>query len=112
MRLRLVFINPIGGIGGGERILLSIARTIQECRLPIDVGVVLLGDGALRAGLADLGVDVRVVPLPATAASFGDTSLRGASRLASLAALLNLTKNTAPSLFRFIRQVRSSLNDL
>ncbi len=108
MKPRLLFINPVGTIGGAEQVLLSMARQLGQ----YDVSAVLLSDGPLRDRLAALGVDVRVLELPASAAEFGDSKLRGQSRLTSVATIASSGILGTPGVLKFIRRARTLLRKL
>jgi glycosyltransferase involved in cell wall biosynthesis len=105
-------LNPIGGIGGAERILLAVARQVRRQQPGLALAAVLLGDGPLVEALEKLGVDVRVLPLSTAAAELGDTQLRGRSRLQRLAALAQSGLSAGPDMLRFSRKLRLLLQDL
>jgi glycosyltransferase involved in cell wall biosynthesis len=73
----ILFLNPIGNIGGAERVLLTaIAGLRRECP-SAEVHLVCLSDGPLLAEAAKLGAKVEVVPAPRSLSSAGDSQLRG-----------------------------------
>lgn len=112
MRPRIIFLNPIGGIGGAERILLATAKHLQQHADRLAVSAVLLGPGPLQAALEAYGVTVYVLPLSDDAAELGDTKLRGRSKLQRLATLAASGFFAGPSLLRFTRKLRMLFNAL
>lgn len=56
-RLRVTVVTPFGVLGGAERWLLAVLGATRR----LDVDVILLGDGPLRARLTGLGIPTRVV---------------------------------------------------
>ena len=85
--MRITFLNPIGEVGGGERVLLAAIRGAREHLPGARLDVVLFADGPLRAEAERLGAAVTVVPLPVSLARLGDTRLRDNGRPGSLARL-------------------------
>ena len=78
--MRIVFFNPVGEIGGAERVLLLLLAELKNCDSRNDAAkiepLVLLGsDGPLRNEAERLGIAVDVLPLPAALLAFGDSQL-------------------------------------
>lgn len=74
---RILYVSPVGCIGGAERILLESIREVRRLRPDWQLSVVMLAEGPLRQALADLGAHVEVVALPAAAAAKGDSPTAG-----------------------------------
>ncbi len=74
-RLRVVYLDHIAQLSGGE---LALLRTLPALLADVEPIVVLGEDGPLRAKLEQLGIDVRVVPL---AGSVRNTRRQAATRL-------------------------------
>ena len=64
--MRITFLNPIGEVGGAERVLLAAIRGASKHLPGARLDVVLFADGPLRAEAERLGATVAVVPLPAS----------------------------------------------
>lgn len=105
----IVFVNPVGVIGGAERVLLA---TVDAVRKHAHVTVLLLGSGPLEAALSERGVAVRVLPLPPTLSGLGDSQLRNSGRLRSLARLAITAIAVSPHFVKFLRQFRTILREL
>lgn len=107
--MKLAYLNPVGVIGGAERVLLAAIRAVTP-RLPaFQPHVILFADGPLRLDAEKLGAAVHVVPLPARLAGLGDTQLRGAGRGAALARLGWTAVTAAPGGWDFLRRLRATL---
>ena len=74
-RLRVVYLDHVAQLSGGE---LALLRTLPALLKEVEPIVVLGEDGPLRAKLEALGIDVRVVPL---AGSVRNTRRHTATRL-------------------------------
>ena len=85
--MRITFLNPIGEVGGGERVLLASIRGAREHLPGARLDVVLFAGGPLEEEAERLGAAVTVVPLPVSLARLGDTRLRDNGRPSSLARL-------------------------
>ena len=75
--MRITFLNPVGVLGGAERVLLTTLRALREHWPETELRLIQLGEGQLQAEAEALGVDVYVAPLPERLAGAGDTLLRG-----------------------------------
>jgi glycosyltransferase involved in cell wall biosynthesis len=115
--MRITFLNPIGQIGGAERVLLASIRSARDHIPGSRATVVLFAGGPLEAEARRLGATVTLVPLPASLAGLGDTRLRAAG--AGLGrgrprALANLgfgcaALAEAPAAVGFVRRMRAAL---
>lgn len=108
----VLFLNPVGVIGGAERVLLSAVDAVRRLRPSWRVSVVLLDGGPLEERLADLGVDVHVVSLPPAFSRLGDTQLRAGNAASRLWQLAWTTLKSAPSGWNFLRRLRRVVRDL
>ncbi len=111
--MRITFLNPIGEVGGGERVLLAAIRGAREHLPGARLDVVLFAGGPLEAAAERLGAAVTVVPLPVSLARLGDTRLRDKdnSRPGSLARLGFgwAALGEAPAAVGFVRRLRAAL---
>ncbi|MCS6975605.1 MAG: glycosyltransferase family 4 protein [Gemmatales bacterium] len=71
--MRIVYLNPVGVIGGAERVLLTAAAEISRREPAAELYAVLGGHGPLAESLSRLGVTVHVLPLPKRVESLGDS---------------------------------------
>ncbi len=96
-RLRVVYLDHVAQLSGGE---LALLRTLPALLADVEPIVVLGEDGPLRVKLEELGIDVRVVPL---AGSVRNTRRHAATRL-SPGQLLTLA--------RYLMTLRALLREL
>jgi glycosyltransferase involved in cell wall biosynthesis len=75
--VRLLFLNPIGNVGGAERVLLTAIAGVKRERPDAGVRVVALAGGPLLDAARELGAEAEVVPLPAAFGELGDSRPRG-----------------------------------
>jgi glycosyltransferase involved in cell wall biosynthesis len=109
--MRLTFLNPVGVVGGGERVLLAAARQVRRLRPDWPVSAVLAGDGPLAPALAALGAEVVVRPQPAALAGAGDTQLR-AGGVGKLLGLARRAAAAGPAGWGYLRRLRADLRRL
>jgi glycosyltransferase involved in cell wall biosynthesis len=76
--MRLLFVNPIGHVGGAEKVLLALLRELST-RHDYQLHLIMLSDGPLVNIAQELGVTVNVLPLPERLNQAGDSSGRGSS---------------------------------
>ena len=105
----VVFVNPVGVIGGAERVLLA---AVDAVRTHARVTVILLGAGPLEAALRERGVVVRVLPLPPALSGLGDSQLRNRGKRMALARLTITAIAVSPHAMKFLQQFRTMLREL
>jgi glycosyltransferase involved in cell wall biosynthesis len=104
--VRVLFLNPVGELGGGERSLLDLVAALRDEQPALTVGVIAGTDGPLLAKASALGAWTDLVRLPASMAGLGDSSLRSGQGAVQLAAgLLRATQQSA----RYAAQLRQSI---
>ena len=108
--MRITFLNPIGEVGGAERILLTAIRGARDYLPGARFDVILFAGGPLEAEASQLGAAVTVVPLPASLAGLGDSRLRGHDRSCTLNGLGFgwAALGEAPAAIRFVRRLRAA----
>lgn len=75
--MRILFLNPIGNIGGAERVLLTAVAGVRKASPGAVIRIISLSDGPLLKDAASLGAEVEVIPSPASVSALGDSQLRG-----------------------------------
>jgi len=73
--LRILYLNPIGQLGGAERSLIDLLRSLHDHDRSLELSVLSLAEGPLNDAVRELGIEVRVVPLPPALARLGDSGL-------------------------------------
>lgn len=77
---RVVFANPIGGLGGAELFLLEMMSQVRERCPEWELHLIAGADGPLLERTAALGITVHLVSLPARLASLGDSVVHAAGQ--------------------------------
>jgi len=72
--MRILYLNPIGELGGAEKSLLDILATLRAAEPEWRLGLIAGGAGPLVTKAGGLGVTARVVALPASIAGLGDAA--------------------------------------
>jgi glycosyltransferase involved in cell wall biosynthesis len=104
--MKVLFLNPIGELGGAERGLLALIASLKKCAPQLEVSVLALGLGPLVEEARALGATARVLPLPLTVSRLGDsggvdlvhTTMAGARLLVWLPALARQIRQEAPDI--------------
>jgi glycosyltransferase involved in cell wall biosynthesis len=105
MHPRILFVNPLGELGGSERSLLDAMSSLLAVAHPPEVKLLLLADGELGVRARALGVPVSVLPLPKPLAELGESSADGAGARALLRTALRTLAFTPGYALAFRRRV-------
>ena len=107
--MRIAFLSVSAEMGGSEVSLLELVRGLRRLAPRVEPTVVVPREGPLAARIIDAGGAVRVLPMPAALASFGEWSLRGASAIArGSGALLHAAGALGP----YRRALRALLDEI
>jgi len=71
--VKLLFLNPIGNIGGAERVLLTAIAGVKRELPTATIRVLALSDGPLLPAVRELGAEAEVFPLPNGLGEMGDS---------------------------------------
>ncbi|MEH2364416.1 glycosyltransferase family 4 protein [Nostoc sp.] len=109
--MKIVFVNPVGVIGGAERSLLTMLATLNT-QPNIQLHLIVGTDGALIEQAEKLGVQVTLLKLPEELNQLGDSAFKGNSKaMATFILLLRLVK-ILPSIGKYLREFGRSLREL
>jgi glycosyltransferase involved in cell wall biosynthesis len=75
--LRILFLNPVGVLGGAERALLDLLACLRRFDPALSLHLLAGTEGPLLDEARSLGVDSRLLPLPERLSALGDSGLRG-----------------------------------
>lgn len=110
--MKIVFLNPVGAIGGAERVLLTILAALLTAQPNIQLYLIVGTDGPLIEQAQKLGVQVKVLKLPEELNQLGDSAFKGNNKaIAGLILLLRLIK-ILPSISKYIQEFKRSLREL
>jgi len=82
--VKVLFVNPIGQLGGAEHALLDLIASLKDCAPSVRASLLTFEEGPLLGEAAALGATTAVVPLPQRIAALGDSG--GVDVFASLLA--------------------------
>ena len=75
--MRITYVSPSAGLGGAERVLLSMLSAGAQALPEFAPAVVLCENGPLAEQACALGAEVAVVPMPEELATLGDSGAGG-----------------------------------
>jgi glycosyltransferase involved in cell wall biosynthesis len=110
--MRILFVNPVGQIGGAERVLLDCIASIRQLEPEHDLHLLLMDDGPLAQEARRLGAMVKVLPAPGVIRVLGDSAIGPQGRLGARVRLLAGVVRAAPATWRYVRQLRCALGDI
>ena len=108
--MKIVFVNPVGVIGGAERVLLTMLTTLNT-QPNIQLHLIVGTNGALIEQAQKLGIQVTLLKLPEELNQLGDSAFKGNSTIAIFILLLRLVK-ILPSIGKYLREFERSLREL
>jgi len=108
MHVRIAFLSVSAAFGGSESVLWQLVRGMRRLARAPDCTAIVPREGVLAQRLREIGAAVRVLPMPAGLASFGEWSLRGASAAKKGAAMLSAAAWTGP----YQRALQSLLTEI
>ena len=85
----ILFVNPVGALGGAERVLLALLAGLRQSAPDLPVRVLTFGPGPLLERAQDLGATVELLPLPAALAELGEGGA-GGGKLAAVRRLVRV----------------------
>jgi glycosyltransferase involved in cell wall biosynthesis len=107
--VKILFLNPIAKLGGAERSLLDLIRSLRQATDSVEVTVGAFAAGPLLDAASSMGCDVLVIPLPPALVRLGDSGLSDftgrKSRLLGILGALALAPGFALRLRRELRRV-------
>jgi glycosyltransferase involved in cell wall biosynthesis len=108
--MKLLYLNPLGQVGGAERALLDTIATVRRARPAWEIQLLLGQDGPLAAQAKGIVDHVRVLPFPARLARLGDASMadRSVGSLQGMSLILRLMTDGASSA-PYIRQLGKTI---
>jgi glycosyltransferase involved in cell wall biosynthesis len=109
--LRILFLNPVGVLGGAERALLDLLACLRTLEPAFSLHLLTGTEGPLLEQARALGVSARVLPLPEPLSALGDSGLRGGGA----GAVWGFARSLAPApglVAGYLRQLRREVRAL
>lgn len=75
--MRILFLTPLGEIGGAERVLLNTIASLRRTGSELDIHVIVGAGGALLTALNESGAKARLLRMPRSLAALGEHALAG-----------------------------------
>jgi glycosyltransferase involved in cell wall biosynthesis len=110
--MRILFVNPIGDMGGGERVLLANLRALRQAQPDWQLYLLLCGSGPLTELAQELGVEVKVLSLPDRLSQSGDSGLKGQGKLTAIIKLVSGLAIALPALLNYLITLRHTLRTI
>jgi glycosyltransferase involved in cell wall biosynthesis len=101
--MKLLYLNPIGSLGGAERSLLDAMTAIRDAQPQWRLQLIAGTDGDLIAGVREIGAEARVLSLPGAVTRLGDA---GAGNLISIVAVAARVAASGPRLIGYFKRLR------
>lgn len=110
--VRVLFLNPLGGLGGAERSLLDLLVSLRASGLPVEPRLLLMADGELARRVRELGIPVDLMPMPAPLASLGEFRRDRGPRARRALHLAESARVTVPYLLALRGAIRRARPDV
>jgi hypothetical protein len=110
--MKIVFVNPVGVIGGAERALLTILAALGTAQPNIQLYLIVCTDGPLVEKAQEVGVQVKILPLPEQVTQLGDSGLKGKNRLTAGLILLFRVATILPAIAQYLAQLRQTIQEI
>lgn len=111
--MKLLFLNPLGQIGGAERVLLDMLALLRQARPSWEISLLVGQEGPLAEQAAALANQVVVVPFPAQLARLGDAAASGGG-IASFRAirLIGRALTNGAATRSYVRRLREAVGHI
>src|SRR5207237_642485 len=110
--MRIVYLNPVGVLGGAERCLLYLMTAVRQAEPKAELQLLVLTDGPLIHLAENLGVRTRLVPMPEEMAVVGDSSLNGGRRRGGAWLPWSQALPAVPATLQYVTRLRKVLEDV
>jgi len=107
----VVFVNPVGALGGAERMLLAMISALQYEDQDIEIHLIVGAEGGLVEAAQKLGAKVRVLPIPAQVNKLGDSGIKGSKILGGLKLLFSVFWAWG-AIAKYLKQFRAIIKDI
>jgi glycosyltransferase involved in cell wall biosynthesis len=103
--MKVLYLNPIGRIGGAEQVLLSMFAALRQCRPKLSLHLIVGTEGPLLSHAECLGVCTHLMPMPAVLAGLGDFQLSRTGKLQKLSAIGRQSLTAGPTVCVYARRL-------
>lgn len=111
--MKIVFVNPVGAVGGAERAMLTFMKAlIERKQSPVELYLIVGTEGPLIEQAQQLGVEVTTLKLPEEFNELGDSVFKHRNRVVSILLLLSRSLKTLPSLINYGKEFKQTLKEI
>lgn len=110
--VRVVYLNPVGVIGGAELSLLDLLSATGDRRPSLERHLIACAEGPLIERARNLGVQVHPLPMPSSMMTLGDSTLGRSIPLLSMLTFAVRSCPAASQVYFYARRLRRLLNQL
>lgn len=108
--MKILYLDPLGTLGGGERSLLDVMASVRAAKPSWSLRLIAGSDGALVSESRARGIDASALLLPGAIAEAGDAAAGGpAGASVTLPKLLCRLSSAAPALFTYGRRLSAAI---
>ena len=107
--MRIVYLNPIGQLGGAELSLLDMLAAVRVALPDVERHLIVASDGPLTKRAEKLGVIVHRLPMPAVLAGMGDSGITGKAKWKVMAHLVASGLTASGASYQYARKLRRLL---
>ncbi|HEV3386100.1 MAG TPA: glycosyltransferase family 4 protein [Gemmata sp.] len=105
--MRILFLCPVGVIGGAERVLLTAVAALKRTDPNLAIRVIAPVDGPLLPAVSAAGAEVEIVPMPAILTRLGDSQLRSVGKWRGRFGLLAQAMCALPKASDYVVRMRA-----
>ncbi|MFM7437071.1 MAG: glycosyltransferase family 4 protein [Snowella sp.] len=111
--MKIVFVNPVGAVGGAERAMLTFMKALlEQQKCPIELHLIVGTEGPLIGQAQRLGVAVTTLQLPEKFNQLGDSAFKKRNLLEAILLLLLRSLKTLPSLIDYGKEFKQALENI
>ena len=110
--MRIVYLNPVGALGGAERSLLDVMASVRQADPSARLSLVVCTDGPLLEHARRLGVWVVLLPMPDALVELGDSGWRDRPPLEAFITLARRGPAAAWTTWRYVHRLGRAVRAL
>jgi len=110
--MKIVFINPVGIVGGAEKVLLSILAALRTTQPESELHLIVGTEGVLIEKAKAIGVQVTILELPPSINQLGDSALKRDRRLRTKLTYFLRILRVLPAVGQYLKQFRQVIQNL
>lgn len=107
--MKIVYLNPVGVIGGAERVLLHTMAAVREVIPDAELHLIAFTDGPLLRRAEERGVRTHLLSMPDALVGMGDSSMTANGRLRGVWTVVRQGVPALPAAWRWLRVLRRTL---